>query len=168
MHGCQAAPTFFDIHTVDINLCPTVGSKDINPSGINSGLTFSSVSYRALLCLFFNQATAHVSVCSNDLPPVAMDSISQIWDSPVPSKIFLDLADFLNLSTNSKPLPLQMNHARPESGVKHHVFFFIDVALNQALIRFTVMNMDTDKFKRAQAFECTDVCHQREWNKKLD
>ena len=60
MHGCQIAPTFFDIHIVGISLCPTVGSKDMNPSSINSDLTFSSASYRALLCNLILQGSLRV------------------------------------------------------------------------------------------------------------
>lgn len=39
LHGCHVAPIFLDTHTLEIRLCPTVKSKDINPNNISSAWT---------------------------------------------------------------------------------------------------------------------------------
>ncbi|WVZ03009.1 hypothetical protein V8G54_023815 [Vigna mungo] len=91
LQGCHVDATFSDIHILDIRPCPTVKSNDKNPNNISSDLIFSSDSYSALLCFFFNHfpmrwmicsmiidikiktkqtvETAHVGVSSKFLPP---------------------------------------------------------------------------------------------------
>ena len=70
-------------------------------------------------------------------------------------KAYSNLTDFLNLPANINPFALQC--IMPSLNQEWNTVLLIDIALSQAPIYFTVMNMNTIKFQRAT---CSWVVHR--------